>query len=109
MRYHDVDPIDRTEAERALASEDPQRINHALLSLALHDPDWRWVQERILVFLGHRDPEVRGLAATCLGHLARIHGQIDERAVAALLALRGDPLVRARAEDALEDISQFAG
>jgi len=50
------------------------------------------------------------VAATCLGHLARIHRQLDTDAVtAALDRQRGDELVGPRAEDALDDIDLYMG
>jgi hypothetical protein len=45
-----------------------------------------------------------------LGHLARIHGQLDlERVEPRLRELRADPEVAGSAEDALDDIERFMG
>ncbi len=35
--------------------------------------DWRKLQELHLQLLGHEDHQVSALAATCLGHLARVY------------------------------------
>jgi hypothetical protein len=88
----------RAAAESALSGSDSAAICRALVDAALHDPDWAWVQEHCLRLLTSSDSEVRGVAATCLGHVARIHGMLDL-----------DPEVRDRAEDALDDIQQFMG
>jgi hypothetical protein len=108
VRFHDVRPIDRAEAEAAFESGDTAAVNRALVSVAYHDPDWRWVQDVCLRFLEHDDAAVKGLAATCLGHLARIHRQLDrERVIHRLEALSDDPELRGRAEDALDDIEHY--
>ena len=89
-------------------SGDKNRICKSLVGAAFYEPDWRWVQNKCLDFLSHEDDEIRGLAATCLGHLARIHGVIDEqRVVPAIKALLNDPACAGQADDALCDIRQF--
>jgi hypothetical protein len=78
--------------------------------VASHDSDWRCVQEHCLRLTAAVDPAVRRVAATCLGHLARIHGQLDlERVGPRLRDLRADPEVSGSAEDALDDIQRFMG
>jgi hypothetical protein len=48
------------------------------------------------------------VAATCLGHLAIIHRQLDIELVLPRLAeMKSDAQVAARVEDALEDIKFF--
>ncbi len=100
----------REEAESAFASNDPEQITFALVNAAFHDPDWRWVQDKCLDFTRNNFPEVRRMAATCLGHLARIHRILELNKVApALKELLKDPErhVRGSAEDAMEDIKIF--
>lgn len=80
----------------------------ALLSLAFHDPDWRWVQEQCLHYAKHRSVAVRGQAALCLGHLARIHRALDLKvAMPVLRELASKPETRGQAADALSDIEIF--
>jgi vesicle coat complex subunit len=109
--YRDVEPMTRDDALASLASEDPERKARALLSLAYFDPDWRWVQRTCLEAMrATAEPQVRAVAATCLGHLARIHRKIDRpEVIAALDALLDDPdpSMRAHAQDALDDIETF--
>ncbi len=107
--YQEPERISREKAERILSSGSPTEICDALVGLAYHEPDWRWVQGQCLRFLGHPDEQVRGLAATCLGHVARIHGRVDKQLVVpALQRLLTDPEIGGRAEDALGDIRMFA-
>jgi len=84
------------------------RVHCDLLDLADSDP--RAVQDLCLRLLDGGDRPLAAVAATCLGHLARIHRQLDTDAVtAALDRQRGDELVGPRAEDALDDIDLYMG
>jgi hypothetical protein len=106
--FDDVRPMDRQAAAAALASDDTTHICHALIAVALYEADWRWVQEQCLTLLASTEAEISGLAATCLGHLARIHGQLDRaRVIRALQERRSDPHISGRIGDALDDIAMF--
>jgi hypothetical protein len=108
VKYEEPQPISREEAELALGSGNASRICSALVSIALHEPDWAWAQDRCLQFMGSPDPEVRGLAVTCIGHIARIHRMLDLPVVeAALKAGLSDPDIQGRVEDAIDDIETF--
>lgn len=108
MRYEEPQPIERSDAERAFASGDPAHITDALVRATHSDPDWMWLQKQCVRFLSSDSAEVRGLAATCLGHIARIHGRLDLDTVIPLLTrAKSDPVTGGRAEDALDDISTF--
>lgn len=51
---------------------------------------------------------MNALAATCLGHLARVYGHLDEdRVVATLRRVQSIPYVRGAASTALEDSELF--
>ncbi len=66
------------------------------------------MQGKCLEMTHHYDVEVRGTAVTCLGHLARLHRDLDLPLVLPTLqALRSDPGMGGRAEDALDDIRTF--
>ena len=100
--------MDRLELKALIESGNESAIIEALLSAAYYDPDWRWVQGVCLRFLHHTDVGARSNAATCLGHIARIHKNLDlDLVLPKLLALRGDPAIRPRVDDALEDIRFF--
>lgn len=112
MKYEQIEPIDRHQAEKLLASNRRDAICRTLVSVATFDSDRRWAQAQCLKFARHDDPFVRGVAATCLGHLARIHGAIDEDEVVPVVCelLRDkDPGTRGKAQDTLSDFSIFLG
>ena len=108
MEYHDISPMDHSVLERLFESGNETAIVDALLSAAFCDPDWRWVQSMCLQFLDHPGVDVRWNAATCLGHIARIHRKLDtEIVVPKLIALQGDAAVAPNVEDVLDDIRWF--
>jgi len=77
-RYQEAKPMSRDAAEQAFGSSDIERICDALVRVSFHDPDTGWVQERLGSFAKHGSAQVRGLAAACFGHLARLHGRLDK-------------------------------
>ena len=112
MKYERVRPIDKTRARKLLANGDRDAICRTLVSVAMFESDRRWAQSQFLKFARHADPFVRGVAATSLGHLARIHGAIDEDDVVPVvreLLHDSDPETRGKAQDALSDFSTFLG
>lgn len=71
--------------------------------------DWRWKQDLCLeIMRSQKDPDLCGLAVTCLGHVARIHERIDKKTVIRELHLLEDkPYISCRIEDAISDIDMF--
>lgn len=109
MQFQQVSPISKSEAIAALESGDSSQICNALVSIACCENDWRWAQDKCLAFLVSSSPEISGLAATCLGHIARVHKTLDkEHVVAALRKQLKNPDIAGQVEDALEDIGLFA-
>jgi hypothetical protein len=108
MEYREVLQRDRAEIESLLLSSESIRVKDALLSAAYYDSDWRWAQNQCLVFLSHDDYGIRSLAATCLGHIARVHRKLDlELVLPRLVELKNDPLIGSSVQDALDDIKFF--
>lgn len=108
-KYHDVVPMSRVALEDALSSGAPERIAHAMVSMAYHEPDWKWVQGRLLSLLDDDDEQTSCLAATCLGHLARIHRRLEIRELVDVLRKKaeGHPGIAGCIGDALDDIEMF--
>lgn len=105
LKYEEVTPISRREAIASLGSDDGNRVCDALVRVAFHDSDWRWVQDQCICLSLDQRASVRAISATCLGHLARIHGALDnEKVLPVLRKLLEDPETRGYAEDALDDI-----
>lgn len=112
MMYELIKPIDKSRARKLLASDDRDVICRTLVSVAMFEDDRAWAQAQCLKFARHEDSSVRGAAATGLGHIARVHGAIDEDEVVPVvreLLHDSDPATRGKAEDALSDFSTFLG
>ena len=112
MKYERIESIDKTRAKKLLANGNRAAICRTLVSVAMFESDRRWAQAQCLRFAKHPDSFVRGVAATSLGHLARIHGAIDEDDVVPVvreLLHDSDPETRRKAQDALSDFSTFLG
>lgn len=102
-------PAMPADVEAALGDRDVSGALNFMVGCALYGHgDWKETQDLYLRLLDHEDRQVQSLAATCLGHLARAYGRLDEdRVVAALRRARLLPHVRGTAEDALEDIKYY--
>jgi hypothetical protein len=108
LRYEEPVPATRADVVTALDRGDPQAAARALVGAAFHHTDRQAVQDLCLRLLDGQDRPLAAVAATCLGHLARTHRQLDAETVrAALDRQRGDQLIGPRAEDALDDIDQY--
>ncbi|MCN0178620.1 hypothetical protein [Salinispora arenicola] len=105
--FHNPPPSTPAEVQAALDRGDLPAALDAMVGTALYgDADWRELQELHLRLLDHEDHQVSALAATCLGHLARVYRQLDERRVVAALR-RARPHPSGTADDALDDIRTF--
>jgi hypothetical protein len=112
MKYETIEPISKDRAERLLAKDQRETICRTLVRVAMFEPDRHWAQSQCLRFASHKDSFVRGVAATCLGHLVRIHKAIDEDEVIPVvrqLLQDRDPQIRAIAEDTISDFSMHLG
>jgi hypothetical protein len=108
MTYEELRPVPRVKAESMITSENPDVVCRGIISAALFDDDWRWVQDWCLRLAGDNRAQVKGCAITSLGHLARVHRVIDlDLVIPVLEQLVADPEVGGRAEDALGDIHMF--
>jgi hypothetical protein len=107
-RYEEPRAITWDDALHALASSDVAAAARALVSLALTYPDGAKLESLFVRTLQDPRSELRSCAATCLGHVARIHKSVGKEAVAALRALEHDPSVGGVVSDAIEDIEMFA-
>ena len=107
--FHNPPPATPPEVLAALDRDDISGALDAMVGCALYgDGDWRESQELYLTLLDHDDHQVQALSATCLGHLARVYGRLDERRVStALRRARARPHMRGTVGDALDDMEVF--
>lgn len=68
MIYREPLNISHDDAEYLFVHGSPHQITDALVGLALYDPDVYWVEAKCLSYIAHVDPQIRAVAAICLGH-----------------------------------------
>lgn len=108
MEYDEMPAISREELSVELDSGAPERISRALIRVAFHDADRAWIEDLLVEYLVHANSQVRGVAATCAGHVARIHHGLDLARILPLLEhLLRKPETAGKAQDALDDIEIF--
>jgi hypothetical protein len=110
MSEHASSPYTPEEITHAFQSGDIPVMCRTLVTLSLADSDWRKVQTYCLEFLEYHDDGVRMVAATCIGHLARIHKQLDlDLVLPALYRHQSDPgrYVAGTVDNALSCIERF--
>jgi hypothetical protein len=108
--YEDIPELSRADIEAAISDGSSENLSIAVLSAALYATDQDWAQAVCLTLSRHQDGNVRGNAVLGFGHLARIHGYLDEETVKPVIeaALRdSDEYVRGQAWAAADDIEHF--
>jgi hypothetical protein len=78
------------------------------LAISFYEQDWKWAQNKCLNVLKDENDRLSSLAATCLGHIARVHGKMEKTKVMKALKNRLDnPDIFEYVEDAINDINFF--
>lgn len=108
-RYEDPPPASADQVAAALAAHAScEQLSGLLVGAALNDPDWRGVQDLCLAWTQEGHEGLAPLAITCLGHLARLHGDLDlDRVLPVLAQAKAEAGLRRHVEDALDDIHMF--
>ena len=107
-KYVAPKPLTRAEAIEALRSTSPAETCQALIDIAYFEPDGVWALEQALAFTHDPNDDVANAATTAIGHLARIHRDLDmSAAIARLNELKKDDRFKLSAKYALEDIEVF--
>lgn len=95
--------------EILLCDEDIDFCLRLLLKITFDCDDWEWIQNVCIdIINSNREKNICGLAVSCIGHLARIHGKIDKERIFELFDQQKDnPYISGRIEDAIDDINRF--
>lgn len=103
---------DRAFIAQAERENDLAALVRGVIAVALHDRDFSYAQDLCLRLASHSNLNVRGNALQAMGHLIRLHKQLDERSVRPLIAasLR-DPseYVRSQAEEVRDESARVLG
>jgi len=105
--YESVKGIDKQEFSDLINQGRGEYICDALVRAVHHIDDHKWNLDNCTLFLQHSDPEVRGVAITCIGHIARLGGGDKKELLRTLKTLLDDEELNGRVEDAIEDINTF--
>jgi hypothetical protein len=109
-KYQDVKVIEKDKAEQIFLTNNVENICSALVSISFYEKDWKWAQDKCLEFLINNNVIIAGLAAICLGHIARIHGKIEkDRVINALKHNLSNKELAGQIQDALDDIELYIG
>jgi hypothetical protein len=106
---NEISEYSQAEIIELLKAADEEIVSQALLYMTFNIQDAEWIQKTCLEFIStSENNSMRGLAITCLGHVARIHGEINEElTVPALMLYLEKESLSERAQNALDDIEIF--
>jgi len=110
MKYQNPVPTTKSEIGRVVSSGDESAIAEICVNIAYFEDDWEWALGwlRDMAIDHNRSVSLRCVAATCIGHLARINKATDaEMAKNILLVLSADNSIKAAVSDALDDLHIF--
>ena len=102
----------RARVEDALDRDEPAELADLAVEVGLAGEPWEWAQSCCVQLARHRSAGVRAGAVAGFGHLARRFGRLDPGRVRRLVEIAlHDPsaAVRARADDAADDLLTFLG
>ena len=102
----------RARVEDAIERDDPAELAELALEIGLSGEPFEWAQSCTVQLVRHRSAGVRASAVASFGHLARRFGRLDPGRVRRLVEIAlHDPsaAVRARADDAADDLRTFLG
>ena len=107
-----ADAVFRARVEDAIDRDDPAELAELAAEVGIAGEPWEWAQSCCVDLARHRSASVRAGAIASLGHLARRFGRLDPGRVRRLVEVSlFDPsaAVRARADDAADDLLTFLG
>ena len=108
LKFKNPEQLNRHQLKEIFLAGSTDEICSALVAMAFYDEDWKWSQDQCLRFLEHPEWEIRAVAATCLGHIARIHSRLDKELVEQLLKKHmSDEKIAGYIDNALDDINWF--
>ena len=110
MKYEVVPERTKAEVESVLLINNAEDLSYAVLSAALYAEDREWAEGVCLRLSSHEHFNVRGNAVLGLGHIARIHGELNELKAKSVIenALKDkNAYVRGQANNAADDVEFF--
>jgi hypothetical protein len=106
------DAVFRARVEDAIDRDDPAELADLAAEIGISGEPFAWAQSCCVELARHRSAGVRAGAIASFGHLARRFGRLDPGRVRNLVEIAlhdPSPAVRARADDAADDLLTFLG
>ena len=110
MKYESIKKYSKAEIEKALADNNPDELLYVVLSVALYSDDFEYAENFCIQLSNHEHFNVCRNAIQGFGHIARIHGKLNENKVKPIIekALKNkNKTVRGNANDAKDDTEIF--
>ena len=107
-----ADAVFRARVEDAIDRDDPVELAELAADVGIEGSPWEWAQSCCVELARHRSAGVRAGAIAGFGHLARRFGRLDPGRVRSLVEVAlfdASAAVRARADDAADDLKTFLG
>lgn len=109
LRYRTPSEISKEAFLHSVEAGEVAPICQAIVDAVHSIDDYDWLYKQLSELLRHSDGQVRGVTATCIGHLARLHRSADRDHLLTLLKPHlSDPEIAGQVEDAIGDVKTFA-
>ena len=112
MKYEDPGEYSIDEVEAAILADRVEELIQMVVSVSMYANDGAWAESVCLRLANHSNHNVRGNAILGFGHIARVHGNIENAEVEKLLKnalLDEHSYVRGQAHAAADDLDHFLG
>ncbi len=107
-KYVEPTFIDKSEFEKVLEFGSVESRCDAIVRAVYFISDYDWLLAKYTELLNGSDIQVRGVTATCIGHIARLNETADKnQLLKILMPLEYDKDIAGLVEDAIEDINVF--
>jgi hypothetical protein len=110
LKYESIKEYSEAEIIKVLADNNADELFYVVLSVALYSDNFEYAENFCVQFSNHEYFGVRGNAIQGFGHIARIHGKLNEAKIKPIIenALKDiNEYVRGNAIDAKDDTKIF--
>jgi hypothetical protein len=110
VKYEPIKKYSKVDIEKAVADNNADELLLLVLSVALYSDDFEYAENFYVQLSIHEHFNVRGNAIQGFGHIARIHGKLNENKVKLIIESASkdkNKIVRGNAIDAKDDTKQF--
>lgn len=110
MKEELIEHYTQAEINKAVKENDADKLLLIVLSIALYSNDYEYAENFCIQFSNHEHFNIRGNAVLGFGHIARIHGKLNEERIKPIIknALKDEnEYVCSQADGAMDDTKHF--